>query len=68
MKAGDLVRIGYPQYFEEYWEQIGIIIETEDTPHPLRILTSVGIAWFSSGEVEIVNDDTDGYDRDKEST
>jgi hypothetical protein len=66
MKPGDLVRIGYPEYFEEYWEQVGIIIETEDTPHPLRVLTPVGIAWFSPHEVKLVKDGDPVYDIDED--
>ena len=69
MKPGDLVRIRRPEYGEEYWEQVGVIIEVDDhpgVPNPLRIMASVGVAWLSSGEVEIVNDGTDGYDSFKE--
>jgi hypothetical protein len=69
MKPGDLVRIRRPEYGEEYWEQVGVIIEVDDhpgVPNPLRIMTPVDIVWFSPDEVDLVNDDTDGYDRKKE--
>jgi hypothetical protein len=70
MKPGDLVRIRRPEYdkdyAEKYWEQIGLIIEVGTNPNPLRVQTPVGIAWFKPREVNLVNDGTDGYDRDKE--
>lgn len=68
MKPGDLVRIGYPEYFEEYWEQIGIIIgeENGNAPHPLRVLTPVGIGWFNPVEVELVKDDDPDYDNEED--
>jgi len=66
MKPGDLVRIRRPEYFEEYWEHVGIIIETEDSLYPLGIMTPVGIGWFSPNEVDLVNDGDLSYDIDKE--
>ena len=69
MKPGDLVRIRRPEYGEEYWEQVGVIIEVDDypgVPNPLRIMTSVGIGWFSQNEVDLVNDGDPSYDIDKE--
>ena len=69
MKPGDLVRIRRPEYGEEYWEQVGVIIEVDDhpgVPNPLRIMTSVGVAWFSPDEVDLVNDGDLSYDIDKE--
>jgi hypothetical protein len=66
MKPGDLVRIRRPEYFEEYWEQVGVIVEVEYSIHPLRIMTSVGIGWFSQNEVDLVNDGDPSYDIDKE--
>jgi hypothetical protein len=70
MKPGDLVRICTPEYekdyAEKYWEQIGLIIEVGANPHPLRVQTPVGIAWFKPREVNLVNDVTDDYDREKE--
>ena len=58
-----------PECGEEFWGQIGLIIEVDDhpgVPNPLKIMTPVDIAWFDPGEVALVNDGTDGYDRDKE--
>ena len=69
MNPGDLVRIRRPEYGEEYWEQVGVIIEVDDhpgVPNPLRIMTSVGVAWFSPDEVDLVNDGDLSYDIDKE--
>jgi hypothetical protein len=69
VKPGDLVRIRRPEYGEEYWEQVGVIIEVDDypgVPNPLRIMTSVGIGWFSQNEVDLVNDGDPSYDIDKE--
>ena len=69
MKPGDLVRIRTPEYGEEYWEQVGVIIEADDhpgVPNPLRIMASVGVAWFSPDEVDLVNDGNDGYNSIKE--
>jgi len=70
MKPGDLVRIRRPEYGkvypEKYWEQIGLIIEIGTNPNPLRVQTPVGIAWFKPREVNLVNDGTDCYDREKE--
>ncbi len=69
VKPGDLVRIRTPECGEEFWGQIGLIIEVDGypgVPNPLRIMTPVDIAWFSPDEVDLVNDDTDGYDRKKE--
>jgi hypothetical protein len=69
MRPGDLVRIRQPEHFEEYWEQVGVIVEVDGhpgVPNPLRIMTSVGIGWFSQNEVDLVNDGDDGYDSEKE--
>jgi len=69
MKPGDLVRIRRPEYGEEYWEQVGVIIEVDDhpgVPNPLRIMASVGVAWFSPDEVDLVKEDDMSYDIDKE--
>ena len=69
MKAGDLVRIRTPECGEEFWGQIGLIIEVDGypgVPTPLRIMTSVGVAWFSPDEVDIVKEDDMSYDIDKE--
>jgi hypothetical protein len=66
MKPGDLVRIRRPKYFEEYWEQFGVIVEIEYAIHPLSIMTSVGIERFSENDVELVNDGDLSYDIDKE--
>ena len=69
MKPGDLVMIRTPECGEEFWGQIGLIIEVDDhpgVPNPLKIMTSVGIAWFSPNETDLVNDCDDGYDIDKE--
>ncbi len=69
MKPGDLVRIRRPEYGEEYWEQVGVIIEVDDhpgVPNPLRIMTSVGVTWFEPEEVDLVKEDDMSYDIDKE--
>jgi hypothetical protein len=69
MKPGDLVRIRRPEYGEEYWEQVGVIIEVDDhpgVPNPMSIMTPVGIAWFSPDEVDLVKEDDMSYDIDKE--
>jgi hypothetical protein len=69
MKPGDLVRIRTPEYGEEFWDQIGLIIEVDDhpgVPNPLRIMTSVDIAWFEPDEVDLVKEDDMSYDIDKE--
>jgi hypothetical protein len=69
VKPGDLVRIRTPECGEEFWGQIGLIIEVDDhpgVPNPLRIMTSVGVAWFSPDEVDLVKEDDMSYDIDKE--
>jgi hypothetical protein len=69
VKPSDLVRIRTPECGEEFWGQIGLIIEVDDhpgVPNPLRIMTSVGVAWFSPDEVDLVKEDDMSYDIDKE--
>ena len=69
MKPGDLVRIRTPECGEEFWGQIGLIIEVDDhpgVPNPLRIMASVGVAWFDPDEVDLVKEDDMSYDIDKE--
>ena len=59
MKPGDLVRIIEPADVEEYWGQIGIIVEIDkDTDlrnYPLYVLVLGQITCFSEDELILVN-------------
>ena len=68
MKPGDLAQIidrsGYYDYFPP---KHGIIIGTGGTQEfPMKVLVEGSLRWCSLWELTLVNDDTDGYDRDKE--
>ena len=59
MKPGDLVRIIEPADVEEYWGQIGIIVEidkeTDLRNYPLYVLALGQITCFSEDELVLVN-------------
>jgi len=69
MKPGVLVRIGPTHRFKENWGEIGLIINVDvegDGAAFYLVLLKSGTWWFVRTELNLVNDGTDGYDREKE--
>ena len=59
MKTGDLVRIIEPADVEEYWGQIGVIVEIEKDAdvrnYPISVLALDQIGCFNEDELMLVN-------------
>jgi hypothetical protein len=59
MKPGDLVRIIEPADVEEYWGQIGVIVEIEKDADlrncPISVLALGQIGCFNEDELMLVN-------------
>jgi hypothetical protein len=59
MKPGDLVCIMEPADIEEYWGQIGVIVEIEKDAdarnYPISVLAFGQIGCFSEDELVLVN-------------
>ena len=59
MKLGDLVRIIEPADLEEYWGQIGVIVEIDKDAdvrnYPISVLALDQIGCFNEDELVLVN-------------